>query len=73
MESSYVGTYQTHGKLTLLAGGNFKTVHDRLRIAGRLSQHLRTSYIESYIWQPCALTLLRPDLKNSPNRSTSGI
>ncbi|WP_260472242.1 phage integrase N-terminal domain-containing protein [Enterobacter roggenkampii] len=27
-------------KLALLAGGSFKTVHDSLRIAGRLSQHL---------------------------------
>lgn len=49
-------------KLALLAGGSFKTVHDRLRIAGRLSQHLhklniqiqdlqylKSSHIESYV------------------------
>lgn len=48
--------------LLLLAGGSFKTVHDRLRIAGRLSQHLhklniqiqdlqhlKSSHIESYV------------------------
>ncbi|HFQ5669593.1 phage integrase N-terminal domain-containing protein [Enterobacter roggenkampii] len=27
-------------KLALLAGGRFNTIHDSLRIAGRLSQHL---------------------------------
>lgn len=49
-------------KLALLAGGSFKTVHDRLRIARRLSQHLhklniqiqdlqhlKSSHIESYV------------------------
>ena len=49
-------------KLALLAGGSFKTIHDRIRIAGRLSQHLhrlniqikdlqhlKSSHIESYI------------------------
>lgn len=49
-------------KLALLAGGSFKTVHDPLRIAGRLSQHLhklniqiqdlqhlKSSHIESYV------------------------
>lgn len=49
-------------KLALLAGGSFKTIHDRIRIAGRLSQHLhrlniqikelqhlKSSHIDSYI------------------------
>lgn len=33
-------------KLALLAGGSFKTVHDRLRITGRLSQHLHKLNIQ---------------------------
>lgn len=36
-------------KLALLAGSSFKTVHARLRIAERLSQHLKSSHIESYV------------------------
>ena len=49
-------------KLALPVGGSFKTVHDRLRIARRLSQHLhklniqiqdlqhlKSSHIESYV------------------------
>lgn len=49
-------------KLALLAGGSFKTRHDRIRIAGRISQHLhalniqikdlqhlKSTHIESYI------------------------
>ncbi|EOW4566042.1 phage integrase N-terminal domain-containing protein [Proteus mirabilis] len=33
-------------KLALLAGDSFKTVHDRLRIARRLSQHLHKLNIQ---------------------------
>ncbi|EOZ6413893.1 phage integrase N-terminal domain-containing protein [Cronobacter turicensis] len=38
-------------KLALLAGGSFKTVHDRLRIVGRLSQYLRKLNIKSQVLQ----------------------
>ncbi|WP_262806998.1 phage integrase N-terminal domain-containing protein [Enterobacter quasiroggenkampii] len=51
-------------KLAQLAGGSFKTVHDSLRIDGRLSQHIIFSYIASYEGQSCTQSLLRPDLKN---------
>ncbi|EPE0992652.1 phage integrase N-terminal domain-containing protein [Cronobacter sakazakii] len=38
-------------KLALLAGGSFKTVHDHLRIAGRLIQHLHKLNIKAQLLQ----------------------
>lgn len=64
-------------KLALLAGGSFKTIHDRIRIAGRLIQHLRrlniqikdlqhlkSSHIESYIQARLASGITPRTLQN---------